>query len=220
MRFDTHAYRIRYGVPIFVTFTPDEAHNSLMLRLSRTRRNDPVAGDGGDHIAQKLHSRLAPSMGTTPEDSIEVNIDSQLFAGKSISYEDRVAALAHDSMASVDGFHVIVRLTLKHLFGLQICPHCPDCNNSDNYKPCQDLFGNSSMSEGGIFGRIEASFISIDAQKSGGALHAHSQIFVQCLRQHTPLAVVLDNIKNTHGLPRATCGTNNTCHVKNTLTLT
>ena len=42
MRFDTNAMRVRYGVPIFVTFSPDEAHNLLMVRLSRTRRNDPV----------------------------------------------------------------------------------------------------------------------------------------------------------------------------------
>ena len=27
MRFDTNAMSIRYGVPIFVTFSPDEAHN-------------------------------------------------------------------------------------------------------------------------------------------------------------------------------------------------
>jgi hypothetical protein len=42
MRFDTHANRVRYGVPIFVTFSPDEAHNLLMVRLSRVRRKDPV----------------------------------------------------------------------------------------------------------------------------------------------------------------------------------
>jgi hypothetical protein len=48
MRFNTHAYRIRYGVPIFVTFSPDEAHNMLMIRLSRTRRNDNVFGDGSE----------------------------------------------------------------------------------------------------------------------------------------------------------------------------
>ena len=41
MRFDIQGYRIRYVVPIFVTFSPDEAHNMLMIRLSRTRRNDP-----------------------------------------------------------------------------------------------------------------------------------------------------------------------------------
>ena len=42
MRFDTHAMRVRYGVPIFVTLTPDEGHNLIMLRLFRTRRKDPV----------------------------------------------------------------------------------------------------------------------------------------------------------------------------------
>ena len=41
MRFATHAGRIRRGVPIFVTWSPDEKHNTLMLRLSRSRRNDP-----------------------------------------------------------------------------------------------------------------------------------------------------------------------------------
>jgi hypothetical protein len=42
MRFDTNALRVRYGVPIFVTFSPDEKHNLLMIRLSRTRKKDPV----------------------------------------------------------------------------------------------------------------------------------------------------------------------------------
>ena len=42
MRYATHAGRIRRGVPIFVTWSPDEKHNVLMLRLSRARRNDPL----------------------------------------------------------------------------------------------------------------------------------------------------------------------------------
>ena len=33
MRFDTNALRVKYGVPIFVTFSPDEKHNLLMIRL-------------------------------------------------------------------------------------------------------------------------------------------------------------------------------------------
>ena len=52
MRFDTHANRVRYGVPIFVTFSPDEAHNLLMIRLSRTRRNDPVFAEGNDPVGE------------------------------------------------------------------------------------------------------------------------------------------------------------------------
>ena len=38
MRFDTHANRVRYGLPIFMTCSPDEARSLLMMRLSRTRR--------------------------------------------------------------------------------------------------------------------------------------------------------------------------------------
>jgi hypothetical protein len=42
MRFETNAMRVKFGVPIFVTFSPDEKHNLLMIRLSRTRKKDPV----------------------------------------------------------------------------------------------------------------------------------------------------------------------------------
>ncbi|CAK0901015.1 unnamed protein product, partial [Prorocentrum cordatum] len=53
MRFQTNALRVRYGVPIFVTFSPDEGHNMIMVRLSRTRRRDPVhnAADDADDAA-------------------------------------------------------------------------------------------------------------------------------------------------------------------------
>ncbi|CAK9113461.1 unnamed protein product, partial [Durusdinium trenchii] len=42
MRFEIEALRIRYGTPIFVTFSPDEAHQLLYVRLSRARWSDPV----------------------------------------------------------------------------------------------------------------------------------------------------------------------------------
>ncbi len=42
MRFQTHAGRIRRGVPIFLTFSPDEKHNIFMLRFYRARENDPI----------------------------------------------------------------------------------------------------------------------------------------------------------------------------------
>ena len=42
MRFATHAGRLPKGVLIFVTWSPDEKQNVQMLRLSRTRRNDPL----------------------------------------------------------------------------------------------------------------------------------------------------------------------------------
>ena len=47
------------------------------------------------------------------------------------------------------------------------------------------------MAEGGAFGRADAVFISIEAQKSSGCLHAHCQLFVQCMHQHTPLGDIM-----------------------------
>ena len=38
MRFITHSYRVAYGQPIFVTFSPNEKDSTLMIRLSRSRR--------------------------------------------------------------------------------------------------------------------------------------------------------------------------------------
>ena len=42
MIFAIQAYRIRYGTPIVVTVSLDDSYTLLMIRLSRTRRNDPV----------------------------------------------------------------------------------------------------------------------------------------------------------------------------------
>ena len=60
----------------------------------------------------------------------------------------------------------------------------------------QDLFGSSANLKGGIFGRVDAVFISIEAQKSTGSLHAHCQVFVQCLHQHTPLWEIIHKLKS------------------------
>ena len=42
MRIATHAGRLTKGMLIFVTWSPDDRQNLLMLRLSRTRRNNPL----------------------------------------------------------------------------------------------------------------------------------------------------------------------------------
>ena len=46
---------------------------------------------------------------------------------------------------------------------------------------------------------MDAWLTSIEAQKSKGSLHAHSQLFVQCLHQHTPLADVLRVFRQNRG---------------------
>ena len=43
MRHELMAYRVLFGTPIMVTFSPNERHNTLMIRLSRVRLSDPFA---------------------------------------------------------------------------------------------------------------------------------------------------------------------------------
>ena len=57
---------------------------------------------------------------------------------------------------------------------------------------CNDLFGSNAYSEGGVFGRADGIFISIEAQKSARGLHAHGQLHVQCMHQHRPLTEILE----------------------------
>ena len=59
-----------------------------------------------------------------------------------------------------------------------------------------DLFGSNAKPEGGIFGRVDGVYISIEAQKSAGSLHFHAQVFVQGLHQYEPLRTIYERICN------------------------
>ena len=207
MRFITQAYRIKYGTAVFVTFSPDEKHNLLMVRLSRTRQEDPV-WQNSDLKSQRGFSRKdEPSLdkdtarckfGTSTkadgdDEEVSFAVSSEDLTGFLPTFDQRRRILATDALASVEGFRVMVELTMQYLFGVNYCPMCPNCATRGN--PCQDLFGSSAKAEGGIFGRVDAVFVSIEAQKSTGSLHAHCQVFVQCLHQHTPLWEIMDKMK-------------------------
>ena len=183
MRFEIQAMRIRYGVPLFVTFTPDEAHQLLFVRMTRVRSCDPVraASITQDFPAGEMffpHLGLQDAVATGPFEH-EFTLP--------MSWAERREVLARDPLAAVDGFRVLTHLMLKHLFGVRVCSYCPDCNCFSGLEPCQDLGGSNAEANGGIFGRVDAVYISLEAQKSSGAEHGHMQVFVQCLHQHTSL---------------------------------
>ena len=150
MRFDTHANRVRYGVPIFVTFSPDEAHNLLMVKLSRERRNDPVLRCGEDSTSQRYCGREAPCVTQDPAECLRLGVPLDVLLQLVPSHAERRAILARDPLAAVDGFRILVSLTYEHLFGMRVCPFCPDCNNGEHGVPCQELFGSNASPEGGL----------------------------------------------------------------------
>ena len=191
MRFATHAGRLTKGVPIFVTWSPDEKHNVLMLRLSRTRRNDPL--NRLDKVAAKFGGLYEPSI---TNDAETLRLEKEDLLDYLPAYDDRRAILARDSLASVEGFRLSVLLTCEYLFGMRVCIDCPKCNHVQDFKGlgCSDLFGSNALPEGGIFGRADGIFISIEAQKSAGGLHAHGQLHIQCIHQHTPLVSIFEKL--------------------------
>ena len=192
MRYDTNSCRVHRGAaPLFVTISPDEKHNMLMLRLVRTRHSDPV--NKIDELAGKYGGLKTPEMGS---DFVQCGVAIEELVNRLPQYDERRAILARDPLASVDGSRIIMSLLLEYIFGIRVCSACPDCAMWGAGQPCMDLFGSNAKPEGGIFGRVDGVYISIEAQKSSGSLHFHAQVFVQSLHQHTCLQEIYDIMKD------------------------
>ena len=115
MRFQTQAFRIKYGTPLFITVSPDERHNLLMIRLSRTRRRDPVFQSTTAAKAKHVCGADAPRLNVRADDVL-LEVSSRRLWEQLPDYDDREQILATDSLASVDGFRVMIQLTSQHLF--------------------------------------------------------------------------------------------------------
>ena len=108
-------------MPIFVTFSPHEPNNVLMLRLSRTRRKDPVFADGRDVVGEQVASRHFPTLRSDYTQGLCMDVPVGDLAEYIPSHDDRRIALARDSFASVDGFRILVLAAFKFLFGMNVC---------------------------------------------------------------------------------------------------
>ena len=196
MRFDTHAMRVRYGVPIFITFSPDDKHNLIMVWLSRVRWKDPVLlrDEASKLFNGKWGSSLAPAVGPLVSDDAEevvLAVPLDCFEELVPTYEQRRQILAQDSFASVDGFKLTLLMCYEHLFGMRVCINCPGCNHEQqSAEACTDLFASNAKAERGCFGRADAAYTSIQIQKTTGSQHGQSQVFVQCVHRHTPLSEI------------------------------
>ena len=181
MRFEIQAMRVRYGTPIFVTVTPDEAHSLLYVRMSRHRRSDPIRRPA-QHVNAEAGDRRWPQL----DKDLSLQCPMEIFEKRGETWEERRRILARDPLTTVHGFRATMLLVMKHLFGMNVCLQCPFCNCGS--QPCQDRQGSNATCIGGIFGRCDAAYVAIEFQKSSGSPHGHIQLFVQCLHQHENLA--------------------------------
>ena len=182
MRHETHAYRIIYGEPIFVTISPNERDNLLSVRLFRCRKSDPVVEAGED--ARQWGGERQPVLGTAVTEAT---------AGLLPAFEARRHLAAADPLSVVEAFHLQLRLCLRHLFGINICKNCPRCN-------CMSEDGSVASLRLGIFGRVTAVYAALEHQKAGG-LHAHMQVFVENLHQVTPLHEIWNRLEKEASAP-------------------
>ena len=107
MRYESIATRVVHGVALFITFSPDEKHNILMLRLSRTRRNDPV--NEADELSRRFGGRTVPE---TSVDYALLGLDVQKLRDRLPTYKERRRMMARDPLACVDDGSVRTALCL------------------------------------------------------------------------------------------------------------
>ena len=174
MRFISKSMQVFYGLPIFVTISPDEKHQAIMLRMVRVRRSDPA------YIYDtNLQGFSGPNQPCFVGDGCSVP-----------TYEDRKVVLAQSPVSVALGFRVQILLVMQAAFGLRVCLDCPRCARGRDGK-CGDMLGNSSRLEGGAFGRCCAICWSVETQKQG-SLHVHGHAVLENLHQHHALAEIAD----------------------------
>ena len=182
------AARVVYGTGIFCTISPSERHGCLAIRVSRYREGDPVFNADMSLPEQPWIGRDVPSL----EAHAQADSDEETCVLLP-EYDVRRLIMARDPLAAVDSFTIYTRVVLAHLLGIRMCPDCPHCCKGNN--PCQDIYGSNAEPQGGIFGRADALFGGVEAQKAG-ALHLHFFAYVQRIHQHKTIKEIADMLRS------------------------
>ena len=182
--------RVFYGLPVFLTVTPSERHNGLMIRLTRYRRNDPAIQVGSPEflpwIGHDKPSLQSPEPNSA-KDATEVDLPE---------FDLRRMMTSRDPLCSVNAFRVSIGVVIAGLYGLRMCPDCPNCNADSHENFCMDEFGSNATPMGGSIGRADAMIGAVENQKAEGVLHLHFFVFLQMVHQFANLAEIGQMLKD------------------------
>ena len=175
-----------YGLPTFITFTADENHSAIMLRLFRLRQCDPAVVVGDPELG-RWAGRLEPPL--TAWDALGEDATP--------TYEVRRKILTNSAISAADGFRIQLFLLLKNLLGLRVCLDCPWCGTCDKGDQfCCDAEGLSCEIEGGSIARVLAAVGTSEFQKKRDE-HFHFQAVVECLHTSCTLHEIADILQNS-----------------------
>ena len=104
MRFVAHSFRVMHGTGVFITISPDEKHNSIMMRIARLRATDPSVKHNPS--SKKWFGRMEPPLIGWTECTDE----------ESPSFELRRHIMARSPLSAVDGFRTHLHLLFRHVF--------------------------------------------------------------------------------------------------------
>ena len=106
-----------------------------MIRLSRTRRNDPAMKNKFKKPLSRFYASDMHDFNASSEDIVLV-----------ASVEDMA-----DTLPSHDVWNIIIDTLPSNICGDYVCcQHSADCHSSA--EPCQDMFSSYATPEGGILG--------------------------------------------------------------------
>ncbi len=186
--------RVAQGEAIFVTVSPNRRNSSMILKLSRARRNDTsLSGDDPvTHARRKFCGKDSPNIfvrncyvddkdgGTTTK---EIPLPPLWI---------QQACNSQDPMSSCHHYLFFMRVILPTIFGVRMCFLCPDCNadtNDPHYHDgadsCSDYMGCNSKLMGGYAGIATALCFATEYQ---GEATPHGHGFVSlanAYRHHT-----------------------------------
>ena len=191
-------FRVVHGECIFVTVSPNRRHSSMVLKLSRARRND--VGLTGDDEVSSARRKVAAS------DVPKIFSENDLLHdadGSQVSVEIPLPPLlirqklnAQDPLSSVYHYLVFMYVVLPLVFGIRMCFQCPDCNadaeefnaESGDFEcaACSDYMGNNTKLMGGYAGLATGMGFATEFQGEGTP-HGHGFVCLANMWQHHTL---------------------------------
>ena len=183
--------RVVHGEALFITWSPNEQHSALVLRLMRNRRLDPMLqGDSAEEEALRWCSqRDTPAITEAGQDAVSVQLPL---------YNTRRKLTARDARSVVAAYMYEVKFKLPWLLGLRVRPFCPACNDltpgASLMTPCQDIFGTNTLPMGGLAGLAATSGGATEFQKKNTP-HFHGHVHLINAYQYRTLAEIAEAIK-------------------------
>ena len=202
-------FRVVHGETIFVTASPNRRHSSMILKMSRARRNDTCL-ERDDPVTRARREFCGKDDPKIFASSSFLDDPKGETATQEIPLPDlwaRQACNAQDPISSCHHFLFFMRVILPNIFGIRMCFACPHCNcdatdydYDGSWHACSDYLGCNSKLMGDYAGMATGMAFAVEYQGEATP-HAHGFVSLANMYQHHTLEEVGHILeKNAQGI--------------------